>query len=88
MCSGQQNKQQANLSYKHMNDKVYVEEEKSEDKEWCMDNLIIERHIDDNESRSTAPKNGNIQLGKYMNQTENGFFIPRMYADISEEISP
>ena len=44
MCSGQQNKQQANLSYKHMNDKIYVEEEKSEDKEWCMDNLIIERH--------------------------------------------
>ena len=47
MCSGQQNKQQANLSYKHMNDKIYVEEEKSEDKEWCMDNLIIERHSND-----------------------------------------
>ena len=47
MCSGQQNKQQANLSYKHMNDKIYVEEENSEDKEWCMDNLIIERHNGD-----------------------------------------
>ena len=44
MCSGQQNKQQANLSYKYMNDKIYVEEEKSKDKEWCMDNLIIKRH--------------------------------------------
>ncbi|CAF5221891.1 unnamed protein product, partial [Rotaria magnacalcarata] len=30
MCSGQQNKQQANVRYKRMNDNIYVEEEKSE----------------------------------------------------------